>query len=113
MRKVKPNGTGSNLATKRVPLSSHACGKAWRRFTAAKRFSFYERVPKQVATRSFSSARTAIAATAIAVPNAVDKLAAGSGAKRTSGTNSARRGGSIIGIDNASTAVETVKRAPA
>jgi hypothetical protein len=93
-------------------LSSPACGHAWRLFTA-KRFSFIGFVSVSIATQCSSSAHTAIEGIAIAAPHAAIKPVGNSGGRPTGGTNSARKGGSIIATASRSTGVAAVKNKPA
>jgi hypothetical protein len=62
------------------------------------------------ARRFSSSARTVIADTATAAPNAASKPGAGSGDAPTAATKSAPRAGWIIAIANANIAAAAVKR---
>ncbi|MGI8568679.1 MAG: hypothetical protein ACR2KT_06215 [Methylocella sp.] len=64
----------------------------------------------KAAKRFSSSARTAIADTATAVPNAANKPGAGSGGPPTGGTNGVPKDGSIIATASGRTAAACVKR---
>jgi hypothetical protein len=64
----------------------------------------------KAAKRFSSSARTAIADTATAVPNAANKPGASSSGPPTGATNGAPKDGSIIAIANERTGAACVKR---
>ena len=75
----------------------------------AKRFCGNELALVKGATRFSSFARTAIADTATAAPNAANKPVASSGGPPTGATNGAARDGSIIATASESTGAAVVK----
>ena len=77
-------------------MAKRFCGNGFALVKPAKRFS--------------SSARTVIADTATAAPNAAYKPAASSGGPPTGATNGAARDDSIIAIASGSTGAAVVKR---
>jgi len=89
-------------------VQSPACD-AWRWYTA-KRFCGKDFALLKAAKQFSSSARTAIADTATAVPNAANKPDASSGDQPTGATKGARKGGSIIVIASGRTGAVCVKR---
>ena len=76
-------------------MAKRFCGNGFALAKPAKRFS--------------SSARTVIAATATAAPNAANKPATSSGGPPTGATNGAARDGSIIAIASEITGAAVVK----
>jgi len=88
-----------------VPLSSHACDKAWRR-VRRRRFCGNECAAIQSVSRSFSSAHHVIADTAIAARLAVNRCGGNNGTGPTYGTSKAQKDGSIIATASGNTGAD-------
>src|SRR5216684_3481036 len=112
--RVRQHSTGKTKlswfqpATKPRSLSRPACDDAWRQ-GMAKRYSGNEFASVTSVTQCSSSARTAIADSATATPNAVSKPASTKDGAPTAATNKAPRDGSIIAIVSAITVVAAGK----